>query len=182
MSRGSRTKEEAAMRRSIRATVVALVLTIMASAQALAATPTINTYAIDSTFVPPTLSRTCGFDVTRHVFGTLSIKTFVDTRGQFVREIDSYHLTETITANGITLTGRTVQQIFVDLLRNGGYTVTVVGSDFLLTLAGSGYSFGAVGRLVLVFDSNDQLVDVTQDVGGARSNYLAICAALTLVS
>jgi hypothetical protein len=175
-------REAPVMRRTIRATVVGLVLALVVSAQALAVRPILNTYAIDSTFVPPILSATCGFDVTRHVVGTLTVKTFVDTNGQFVREIDSYNLTETLTANGITLTGRTVQQIFVNLLRNGGYTVTVAGSDFLLAVGGAGYVFGAVGRLVLVFDANDQLIDVNQDVGASRSDYLAVCAALTPAS
>lgn len=167
------------MRRSFTAALAVLVLSMATSAQVLGATPSIDIYAIDDTFVPPILSTSCGFDVSRHVVGTLTVRTFVDRSGQFVREVDAYHLTETLTANGVTLTGRTVQQIYVGLLPGGGYTVTVVGSDFLLAVKGSGYSFGTVGRLVLVFDANDDLVDVTQDVGSARSDYQAICAALT---
>lgn len=46
-------------------------------------------------------------------------------------------------------------------------------------MPGSGISFGAVGRLVLVYSASSQLVDVTMDVGDIRSDYHAICAALT---
>jgi hypothetical protein len=162
-----------------RATVAAAVLGLTLAWSTYAVAPSRETYVIDDSFVPPILSATCGFDVTRHVFGTLTIRTYVDKTGQFVREVDAYNLTETLSANGITLTGRTVQQIYVTLLPDGGFTVTVVGSDFRLALRGSGISFGAVGRLVLVFDAAGDLVDVAQDVGDARADFAGICAALT---
>jgi hypothetical protein len=165
--------------RLAQATGMAVALCLGTVCAALAVTPTTESYAIDSSFTPPILSAACGFDVTRHVFGTLTIRTYTDKAGNFVREVDSYKLTETLTANGITLTGKTVQQIYVGLLPDGGFTVTVVGSDFRLALRGSGISFGAVGRLVLVFDANGDLTGVTQDVGDARADYSAICAALT---
>ena len=165
--------------KAARALALGIVLALAGASNAFGAAPNLETYPIDDSFVPPVLSATCGFGVTRHVFGTLSIRTYVDSSGGFVREVDAYKLTETLTANGVTLTGRTVQQIFVALLPDGGFTVTVAGSDFRLTLRGSGISFGAVGRLVLVFDANGDLVDVSQDVGNATADYAAICAALS---
>ena len=162
-----------------RATLAATVLGLAVAWPAAAVAPATETYAIDDSFTPPILSATCGFAVTRHVFGTLTVRTYVSKSGQFVREVDAYNLTETLSANGITLTGKTVQQIYVTLLPDGGFTVTVVGGDFRLALRGSGISFGAVGRLVLVFDAAGDLVDVTQDVGDARADFTGICAALT---
>jgi hypothetical protein len=165
--------------RLVRATFASGVLGLAIGWPAYAAAPAVDSYAIDDSFTPPVLSATCGFTVTRHVVGTLTIRTYISKTGQFVREVDAYNLTETLSANGITLTGRTVQQIYVTLLPDGGFTVTVVGSDFRLALRGSGISFGAVGRLVLVFDAAGDLVEVTQDVGDARADFAAICAALT---
>jgi hypothetical protein len=162
----------------MRAALMATLLALSGVGAANAAAPGIEMDAIDTTFTPPLLSATCGFDVTRHTFGTLTIRTYVDRNGDFVREVDAYHLTETVSANGNTLTGRTIQQIFVNLLPGGGYTVTIVGSDFRLSVPGSGISFGAVGRLVLVFSDDDELIDVTMDVGNVRADYEAICAAL----
>ncbi len=37
-----------------------------------------ETIAIDTAFTPPALSAACGFDVTRHVVGTLTVRTYVD--------------------------------------------------------------------------------------------------------
>src|SRR5215212_8089631 len=80
-----------------------------------ATAPTTETILIDSAFTPPLLSAACGFPVTRHVEGTLTIRTFSDSQGSFRRELDQYRLTETLSANGHTLVGRTTQNISVAL-------------------------------------------------------------------
>jgi hypothetical protein len=153
-------------------------MSILPVSVALAAAPDTETFNVDETFIPPLLSAACGFDVTRHIEGTLTVRTFYDADGNFVRELDSYRLTETLSANGQTLVGRTVQNILVKFYSDGSFAVAFMGSDFRLSVLGSGISFGSVGRFVLLFDSSGD-VQVVQDVGDARADYDAICAALT---
>jgi hypothetical protein len=137
-------------RRLIIAFFIALFACITAPT-AIAVAPSTDVIPINSTFTPPQLSSACGFTVTRHIEGTLTIRTFYDANGNFVRELDQYNLVETISANGTTLTGRTVQNIIVKVLPDGSYTVAFVGTDFRLPVAGVGIAFGSVGRLVLHF-------------------------------
>jgi len=147
-------------------------------APARATAPTAEVVPIDFSFTPPLLSAACGFAVTRHVEGTLTIRTFSDAHGAFTRELDHYLLVETVSANGVTLAGRTIQTISVKLLDDGSFTVAFVGTDFRLPVPGAGISFGSVGRLVLLFAPDNTLLDVRQDVGNAQSDYAAICEAL----
>ena len=144
----------------------------------MAAAPTIDVVPIDYSFTPPQLSSRCGFTVRRHVEGKLTIRTSTDSNGAFRRELDQYHLTETVSANDKTLTARTIQNIAVTPRDDGSYTVSFMGTDFRLTLAGSGVVFGSVGRLVLSFGPDNTLLDVTQDVGDVEADYDAICRAL----
>lgn len=116
--------------------------------------------------------------MTKHVEGTLTIRTFYDAEGSFTRELDQYHLIETVSANGRTLVGRTIQNISVTLLGNGSFTVAFVGTDFRLPVPGAGNAFGSVGRLVLLFASDNTLLDVVQDVGNVESDFATICRAL----
>jgi hypothetical protein len=165
-------------KRILRAALIATAVSIGTAAPTLAISPRVETVSIDGTFTPPALSAACGFDVTRHVEGTLTIRTFLDSGGDFRRELDAIRLTETLTANGRMLVGRTSQEIFVKLLPDGSYTVSFFGSDFRLPVPGSGISFGTVGRFVLLFSADNELIDIVQDVGDARADLSAICAAL----
>jgi hypothetical protein len=163
---------------TLRAALLATAISIGMAVPALAISPTVETDSIDVTFRPPALSVACGFEVTRHVAGSLTIRTFLDSSGDFRRELDAFRLTETLTANGRMLVGRTTQEIFVNLLPDGSYTVSFVGSDFRLSVPGSGISFGTVGRFVLLFSADNELIDTVQDVGDAHADFSAICAAL----
>jgi hypothetical protein len=80
--------------------------------------------------------------------------------------------------NERTLVGRTTQNIATTLLPDGSFTVSFVGTDFRLPVPGAGISFGSVGRFLLVFDTNNTLIDVRQDVGNARGDFAVICSAL----
>jgi hypothetical protein len=165
--------------RVLRAALLAAAVAIATMAPTLAVSPSVEKVPINVSFTPPALSAACGFDVTRDVVGTLTIHTYFDANGDFKRELDAYRLTETLTANGEVLIGRTTQVISVDLLPDGTYTVTFAGSDFRLPVPGAGISFGTVGRLVLLFSADDELIDVVQDVGDARADFGSICAALS---
>jgi hypothetical protein len=135
------------------------------AAPAGATSPSREIIPMDYSFTPPQLSAHCGFAVTRHVVGTLTIHTFLDGSGNLVRELDRYQLVETLSADGPTLVGRTSQTVTVAVAADGSYTVAVAGPDFRLSLPGAGVSFGSVGRLLLSFAADDTLLGVVQDVG-----------------
>ena len=143
-----------------------------------ASTPTVEVIPIDFSFTPPVLSAVCGFTVTRHVVGRLTIQTFFDKDGSFTRELDHYHLVETLSANGQTLVGRTTQNIQVALRDDGSYTVAFAGPDFRVSVPGNGITFGSVGRTVLLFDADNNLLSVELDAGNVESDFAALCGAL----
>jgi hypothetical protein len=153
-------------------------LLVLSSTTTYATPPTRETIYINETFPAPMLTGACGFPVTGHIEGTVTITTFVNQSGDFIREIDSYHLVNTFAANGHTLTGRTSQQIQVTLLEDGSYTVAFNGTDTVLTLPGAGVVFGNVGRLNLLFSADNELLEVLQETGQSFQNTEAICAAL----
>ena len=167
-----------AFSRRLIAAFIAAAIAVGVAGPVLATAPTVEDVAIDVTFTPPLLSAACGFDVTRHVAGSLRIRTLFNAAGDFSRELDAFRLTESLAANGRSLVGRTVQVIAVALRRDGTFTMSVSGSDFRLAVPGSGISFGVVGRLVLLLSADNELIEVVQDVGDARADLGAICAAL----
>lgn len=158
-------------------TMLALTAALTAPA-ALAAAPDVAVVPIDVSFTPRNLSAACGFTVTRHVVGSLTVRDFYKA-GSFARELDQYRLVETLAANGHTLIGRTTQQIVVTMLPGGSYTVAFMGTDFRVPVPGSGISFGTVGRFVLVFDADSTLLSVSQDVGNSAADYDALCGSLS---
>jgi hypothetical protein len=70
---------------TLRAALLATAISIGMAVPALAISPTVETDSIDVTFRPPALSVACGFEVTRHVAGSLTIRTFLDSSGDFRR-------------------------------------------------------------------------------------------------
>lgn len=164
-----------------RATIafIAFCASLIAAPAAMSVAPSTDVIPVSSTFTPPQLSSACGFPVTRHMEGTLTIRTFYDANGNFVRELDQYNLVETLSAHGKTLTGRTVQNISVKVLPDGSYTIAYVGTDFRLAVPGAGIAFGSVGRLLLHFAADNTLLSVDQDVGNTAGNSTAICDALS---
>jgi hypothetical protein len=142
-----------------------------------AAAPTTDVVHINSTSVAAQTSAACGFTVLRHVEGTLVVRTFYDNAGGFRRELDQYHLVQTLAANGNTLVGHTDQNIHVVLLPDGSFTVAYAGTDARTTVPGAGISFGSAGRLLEVYDADGNLVSA-QDVGDVRGDFAALCAAL----
>jgi hypothetical protein len=155
-----------------------LIGALVVAPTALAAAPDVAVIPIDFSFTPPALSAACGFPVTRDVQGTLTVRDFYKD-GSFARELDQYRLVETLSANGRTLVGRTTQQIQVTMLADGSYTVAFMATDFRVPVEGAGVAFGSVGRLVLLFGSDDTLLAVSQDVGNVQGDYAALCGALS---
>jgi hypothetical protein len=167
------------MRKGLATLVVAIGMLAAVAAPASAIAPTTTVIPIDFSFVPSQLSAACGFAVTRHVEGRLTIRVFVDADGNFVREADAVRQTETLSANGRTLIGRTTQNIVVTLRADGSYTVAFMGSDFRVTVPGAGVTFGSVGRFVVLFAADDSFLGVLQDVGNIQGDVGPICAALS---
>jgi hypothetical protein len=142
-----------------------------------AAAPTHQSIAISQTFPAPVLSDACGFAVTGHLEGTMTVTDFVDRQGSFVREITLFHLGQTFGANGHVITGRTSQQVTTAAQPDGSFTVAFVGTDSLFALPGSGPVIGSAGRLELHYSADGELVDV-QAVGPVFADPAALCAAL----
>lgn len=163
------------MRRLLVVLAVAAALTIPGIA--LASAPTVETDLVDVTFTPPLLSASCGFPVTRHVTGTITIRTYINAVGDFTREIDTDRLTESVSANGHVLYATTTQVIVVTARADGAFSVAFMGTDFRLRVPGSGIAFGSAGRFVLLVASDGD-VSVVQDVGDVAADVAAICAAL----
>jgi hypothetical protein len=177
---GCESSQNEQLMRKGRLIVAMLVFALLAAAAstARAAAPTVEVVPIDESFSPPLLSAACGFTVTRDVQGTLTIRTFYDASGAFVRELDQYRLVETLSANGKALVGHTNQNITTRLRADGSFTVAVAGTDFRVAVPGSGISFGSAGRLVLRFAADNTFLGVEQDVGNVQSDFGALCQAL----
>jgi hypothetical protein len=140
--------------------------------------PTTETILLNETFPAPMLSAACGFPITGHFEGSLTVRTFLNKPGDFTKEIDSYHLINSFTANGHTLTGRTSQQIKVTLLPDRSYTVAFNGGDTILTVPGAGAVLGNVGTFVLHFSADNALLQVIREAGESFDDTAAICTAL----
>lgn len=140
--------------------------------------PISETIHLNETFPAPMLSAACGFPVTGHFEGSLTVRTFLNKSGDFAKEIDSYHLINSFSANGHTLTGRTSQQIKVTLLPDSSYTVAFNGGDTILTVPGAGAVLGSVGTFVLQFSANNELLQVIREAGERFDDTAAIRAAL----
>jgi hypothetical protein len=145
------------------------------SAPAGATPPTSEVIPVDYTFSPP--GAACGFAITVHVEGTLTTRTFVDAAGSVTRVVDTSHLVETWSANGVTLVGRTIQNGTTTPLPDGSSTLTLVGIAFRIPVPGAGVAEGSVGRVVILFGS-DGSISVLQSVGDVREDFAAICEAL----
>ena len=140
--------------------------------------PTRETILLNETFPAPMLSAACGFPVTGHFEGSLTVRTFLNKSGDFTKEIDSYNLINSFTANGHTLTGRTSQQIKVTLLPDRSYTVAFNGGDTILTVPGAGAVLGNVGTFVVHFSADNDLLQVIREAGENFDDTAAICTAL----
>ena len=141
-----------------------------------ATAPTSEVIPVEYTFSPP--GAACGFAITIHVEGTLTIRTFLDANGSVRRELDTSHLVETWSANGVTLVGRMIQNTTTTPLADGSVTIALVGLDFRIPVPGAGIAAGFVGRVVILIRQNPLSIDVLQSVGNVGDDFAAICEAL----
>ena len=156
----------------------AFIAALLAPVPAGAAEPTHQSIAMSQTFPAPVLSGACGFAVTGHLEGTMTVTDLVDRQGNFVREITLFHLVQSFGANGHVITGRTSQQITTATRPDGSLTVAFMGTDSLFTLPGSGPVIGSAGRLELHYSAGGELVEV-QATGPLFANPAALCAAFS---
>jgi hypothetical protein len=133
---------------------------------------------IDQTFPAPVLSRACGFQITGHLEGTMTVTDFTDSDGTFLREVTPFRLTQIFAANNQVITGHTSQHIATAIQRDGTFTVAFTGNDSLFTLPGSGPVIGSAGRLVMLFSADNELLDISQETGPTFADPTAVCSAL----
>ena len=103
------------MRRSMTYLCVLGVIAAAIASPAGATASTTEAVPIDFSVSPPLLSAACGFPVTRHVEGTLRIRTFYDAQGSVARELAQYHLVQTVWANGLLDVVQTVGDVRTDV-------------------------------------------------------------------
>jgi hypothetical protein len=104
---------------------ILLVAAVVAPGAA-AGTPTFERVNIDKTFLDPTLTAACGFDVTMHEQGHFIVRTF-SGNGPGPVEIFTVNIALTATANGNTYRFRDVGTDHVQITPDGTQILMVVG-------------------------------------------------------
>lgn len=143
-----------------------------------AAAPTRESVPFTDTRPAAVLSQACGFPVTSHLEGTMTVTDFVDRAGNFKQEITLFRLVATFSANGHVISGHTTQPIKTVAQPDGSFTVAFMGVDGLFTLPGSGPVVGQIGRLLLQFPADGGPPTVLQETGPAFLDPAPVCAAL----
>lgn len=133
--------------RFIRLTIIAalLVLTFVPFASVHAGGPYIEEIPLDEVQVIAA-GALCPFEVTAHTQGTLRIHYWFDKQGNLARELDSYRVRWTYSANGVTLKANNGGPSHITFLSptemvlryNGAYTL-VARRGVLFGSAGQGY-------------------------------------------
>jgi hypothetical protein len=150
--------------------------------RAYATPPTIQDITINHTFLAPRLTAACGFPVQRHDEGTLRVITRFDQNGNPIRELDQYHFTLYVSANGHTLTALDRETHRLTFHADGSMTFQDAGPGAgpgpLLTLPGHGVVFAAVGGLVIEISPSGEETTVRES-GLNIFNTPVVCAALS---
>jgi hypothetical protein len=170
--------------RIISVLAVALVALLAAGPipKALANPPDIQVVQYDETFQSPYWTGQCGFPVNRHNVGTLRISQYFDQGGNRVREIDAFNETGTISAHGISLTGRSHGPVVDTWHPDGSVTVLYTGinglASGLVVIPGNGIIHGTAGSTFIEIDAGGNVTQVRES-GLNIVNPAAVCAALT---
>lgn len=161
------------------AACVSMIAALLTNGSAEAAAPARQVTPVSESFSAPVLSGACGFEITGHLEGTITVTDFADQDDTFVREITLFRGTQTFSGNNRSITGQTSQQITTAMRPDGSFTVAFMGIDSLFTLPGSGPVVGSAGRLKLLYAPNGDLLEVSQQVGPVFVEPAEVCAALT---
>jgi hypothetical protein len=133
---------------------LAVLLAVGTAAPVLAVQPIIQVIQLNRTVVAPRPTQTCGFTVMRHDEGTIRFITRYDENGNPIMEIDVYHLNQTLTANGHSLSGRTIGIDNITYNADGSITMLSAGPDLWTIAPNGGPVWGATGSIATEIDAS----------------------------
>ena len=144
------------MPRLIRVVVLATLSTMLLAAPALAAKPTMERVPVDDLFVDEFLSEVCGIEVTGHVTGHITFRSFTDAAGNVVRELNNYALSATFSSSEATVTAHDVGVDRVAYQSDGSIINVIVGNVQSIQVPGRGRVYSDVGQTTvhITFDEN----------------------------
>jgi hypothetical protein len=148
------------------------------ASRAYAAPPSFETIIIDQIVPAVGLTNACGFPVQRHDELTIIVRVFTDTNGNVIKEIDSYHGTQTFSANGHSAVGRTTGPEIFLFHPDGSLTINSNGPTRFVVLPGGGPVLGHTGHITVEVDPDGNVTSMTSSGLDATSNVATLCAAL----
>jgi len=103
---------------------------------------------VDTGFVRPDLSATCGFTVTERSAGAIEDTIFTDAQGNVSYILEHYQLNDTFSANGHTLTSNANGPARIEFNADGSITLRLMGTGDFTTAPGQGVVHGDAGLII----------------------------------
>ena len=135
----------------------ALLAFLMAPA-ALAGSPDMVKFEINTTRTISAAENGCGFDTVRHVEGTFYVTVYYDSDGNVAREVwrvSSFFVTDSNPLSGKSITSTLAGPFIMTPNPDGTITVTIPGNDGHFTAPGEGVLWSNVGLIIYTADSSD---------------------------
>jgi hypothetical protein len=167
-------------RRLRKAGALATLVVGIGATSAMAGPPAWETVTVDDTYLLPTTSAACGFEVYKHDFGTLEIQTMELSDGTVRIHDVSVRIDSVISAPS------TGQSVLVHPAGTGGRNITLHpdgsitylahGTDGMITVEGVGLVYASSGMVRIETDSSGDVTEVTH--GLHSENFTALCPYL----
>jgi hypothetical protein len=145
------------------------------STPAHAATHSVETFGF-STPAQGQLSSVCGYPVAMVLEGSWNIVTFTGDDGSVTKQIRTYRFTAELSANGVTITGRSRGPEVVEHHADGTSTMTAMGV-VSRQVRGAGTVMQAAGRVVVELDADGEQVGEPTFQAGQAEDPSEVCAA-----
>ena len=156
--------------------ILAVTMVMLVAAPTEAAKPMILKVPVDFT---DTFSD-CGFTIIDHIEGSVTVHVFFDKNGDPAFEIDSFALKETLTnpANGMSFSTPIAGPDIFTFHKDGSVTVASIGLIAHVVFKGQGEIAAQVGKIVVTFDADGNLIGIAFQAGKHDALLPAICAVL----
>lgn len=145
---------------------------------AVAATPQVNVFQIDDTFVSRT-SEACGFEILLHLQGTFRAIDYVDRNGDVVRSLMTYpNVTYTFinSATGVSVTSHSPDPEHYTWNADGSLTLRVTGLVMHLGARGEA-KVGTAGQILVTISPDGEATE-SAPVGLHEDYHAALCQIL----
>jgi hypothetical protein len=167
------------VRRIVRVIGMGVLGAILVAAPVSAGQPQMEREDFDDVFVDEFLSEACGVEVTAHVTGHIIVRIFTDADGNPAREVDNYATRVSWSSENGAIHAVDVGADRVTYFEDGSVLVFIIGSVQSFSIPGQGRVYADVGRTMLEFDADGNLVAATP-LGGQHDpdQIAAICGIL----